>query len=210
MRRIALAVGLAGLAIVVAGGLYAGAFAFGVTSAEYGFHPGADARAWALKPAAYAQSSTCAACHAPQATRLASARHAPIGCSSCHGPLEAHVGASTPDSTTVAVKVPGPELCLRCHTTGAGRPSSQPQITPADHYTDACLDCHDPHSGVANRPPVVSHPLERLPDCIVCHGSDGFRARSIRHPVEPTEDAACLSCHAVGRGEVDVTAGDRP
>ena len=84
LRRLLAAAALAGLAIVVAGGLYAAAFAFQASSAEYGLHRGADARAWSLRP------------------------------------------------------------------------------------------------------------------------------RSIRHPVESTEDAVCLSCHALGRGEVDVTAGDRP
>lgn len=204
MMRVPRSAALVLVAAVAAVGLYAGAVLLGVFSNEYGFHPDADAHVWAVTPRRYSISTTCTRCHAPQATALASARHAPIGCQSCHGPLEAHAIASIPDSTTVAVAVPGADLCVRCHTTADSRPSFLPQITPAEHYTDGCLDCHDPHSGISNAPPTVSHPLEDLPACIVCHGPDGFRARTARHPEEPTEDAVCLRCHAPGRGEIDV------
>ena len=144
-----------------------------------------------------------------QATALVSARHAEIGCQGCHGALADHASRSTPGSAPVAVAVPDSSLCVRCHTTISARPEFLPQVTPADHYTDACLDCHDPHSGISQEPPTISHPLDRLPPCITCHGPDGLRARTARHPAEPTEDAVCVRCHAVGRGEIDVREPER-
>lgn len=200
-------------AVAVAVGLYLAATALGIFSAEYGFHPGADARTWAQHPLRYAESSDCARCHAPESARLLSARHRDIGCQSCHGALAEHDIASKPDRTTIEVAVPTAAVCVRCHTTITARPGSLPQITPARHYTEDCLGCHNPHSGVSNKPPVVPHPLDRLPPCITCHGPDGFRARTARHPVEPTADSICLSCHALGRGLIDVrepTTGTAP
>jgi hypothetical protein len=205
MKRLLVRTGvLVAAAVTVAVGLYLGATLLGVFSVEYGFHPGADARAWSGHPLQFAQSADCARCHAPESAALASARHAEIGCQSCHGPLFEHDAASKPDKTSVPVGVPTSALCVRCHTTITARPDSLPQITPTKHFTDACLDCHNPHSGVSNRPPTVSHPLSKLPPCIVCHGPDGFRARTARHPTEPTADTVCLSCHAIGRGQIDV------
>lgn len=213
MRTLIRAVALVALAVAVAGGLYVGATLFNVSAAEYGFHPGGDARTWAAHPLRYAESSDCTRCHGPEAAKLASARHRDIGCQSCHGALAEHDIASKPDRTTIEVAVPTAAVCVRCHTTISARPDSLPQITLAKHYTDDCLGCHNPHSGVSNKPPVVSHPLTRLPPCITCHGPDGFRARTARHPAEPTADRICLSCHARGRGQIDVrepTAGTEP
>lgn len=204
-RRVLRYSAFAVLAFLTAGLLYVGAVAFGVFSGEYGLHPGADARDWAAHPISYAASSQCAACHNVEAARLDSNLHAPIGCQSCHGPLEAHVLEATPTTVSVPIPVPGPEICLRCHTTAEARPGTIPQVTPANHYTDACLDCHDPHTGISVKPPHVSHPIARLPACITCHGPEGLRARSPRHPKEATDDVACLKCHALTRGQIDVT-----
>lgn len=204
MRMIRRSALFGGAVVVVAVGLSAGVMLFNVFVADFGFHPEADARVWAGREISYAITADCVGCHAPEVERLASARHVEIGCQSCHGPLEAHVLASDPDSTTVPVAVPGSDLCVRCHTTAIARPAFLPQVTPADHYTDGCIDCHEPHSGISKKPPVVSHPLVKLPDCIVCHGPDGFRARTDRHPDEPTEDRVCLACHERGRGVIDV------
>lgn len=213
MRTLLRAAALVALAVAVAGILYVGTTIFDVSASEYGFHPGGDARTWAAHPLRYAESADCSRCHVRESSALWSRRHRDIGCQSCHGALADHDVASKPDRTTIEVAVPTSAVCVRCHTTAEGRPASLPQITLTKHYTADCLGCHNPHSGVSNKPPVVSHPLEQLPPCITCHGPDGFRARTARHPTEPTADAICLSCHALGRGLIDVrerTAGTTP
>ncbi|MEI7745549.1 MAG: hypothetical protein WCK58_17570, partial [Chloroflexota bacterium] len=155
----------------------------------------------AAKPLDYASSSICAQCHEPEHARLVSATHKTIGCQSCHGPLAAHADAGDKAaSEQVAVKVPTNEVCVRCHAASTGRPSGMREIIPGQHYISECLQCHDPHTGIANRPPVVRHPLTDLPPCITCHGSEGFKARNLRHPDTTTDDKECLLCHAAGRG----------
>lgn len=163
-------------------------------------HPDTNARAWAAKDPVFAGAGLCAKCHETEAARLASARHAAIGCESCHGPLLEHA-ASSPVELASAIKpaVPTDSVCSRCHTLAIGRPGGLLQVRLADHYVPVCLQCHDPHTGVAHRPPVVLHPLENLPPCVTCHGPDGFKARSVRHP-DVTGDEPCLACHAPGRG----------
>jgi Cytochrome c554 and c-prime len=174
---------------------------------EYSLDREVDARSWASLDQEYASAGMCLDCHAPEAAKATTASHEGIGCQSCHGPLLEHVRAGEEtDSSTVAVKVPTEELCLRCHVQADGRPASIREIVVADHYVPACLACHDPHSGVSNPPPVVEHPLENLPPCMTCHGPEGFMTRNQRHPVVDTNDRACLDCHLEGRGPEDLEA----
>lgn len=201
---------LAGIAMILGGSalmsvvLFAGAVMAWSPYLEFSLHRDVDARSWAVLDVSFTSSSTCAQCHATEATRLASGSHAAIGCQSCHGPLEDHVAAGEQaNSQTVAVAVPTDETCIRCHTMAEGRPTTQAVIVPTQHYVATCLACHDPHTSVANPPPVVLHPLDDLPPCLTCHGPEGFKARSLRHPVVTT-DEACLDCHAAGRGPADV------
>ncbi len=180
--------------------LFAGAVMAWSPYLDFSLHRDVNARSWAALDVSFATSSTCARCHAPEATRLAGDDHAGIGCQSCHGPLQAHVDAGEQAaSDTVTVAVPTDEVCIRCHVMTEGRPATQQQIVPLQHYVSECLQCHDPHTAIAERPPVVLHPLDNLPPCLTCHGPEGFKARNQRHPVVDT-DEACLDCHAAGRG----------
>jgi len=167
---------------------------------ESAIHPDANARAWAGLDRTFAGTGLCAQCHEVESARAASARHAGIGCESCHGALLGHAltGPETA-APTIGPALPTDSVCIRCHTTATGRPAGLLQINPADHYVPDCLQCHDPHTGISRRPPVVLHPLVDLPPCVTCHGPDGFKARSQRHP-EVTGDEPCLLCHAQGRG----------
>ena len=168
---------------------------------DFSLHRDVNARAWAALDVQFASaSSTCAGCHANEWTRETSASHAGIGCQSCHGPLAEHVRSGEKAARdTVPVAVPTDEVCIRCHVAAEGRPVTQQQIVPGEHYVAFCLQCHDPHTGVANPPPVVQHPLDNLPPCLTCHGPEGFKARNQRHPLVQA-DEACLDCHAPGRG----------
>jgi hypothetical protein len=189
-------------ATVVIGGVTAMAVLGSVTG-EYGFRPNADAAVWATRPLAFAPRIDCFRCHSDVRAVATTGGHVNLSCQGCHGPSAAHDAATDP--RTVQLAIPSSDRCTRCHVATQGKPAFVPLIVPARHYTDACLDCHDPHSGVAIKPPVVPHPLTALPPCITCHGPDGFRARSPRHPTEPTEDAACLACHDRGRGAIEST-----
>jgi hypothetical protein len=192
------------LAVVAIGGgsvLLAVVFLVGAAMAwspyvESDLHPDANPRMWAALQPTYAGVGQCAQCHRVETARAASARHAGIGCESCHGPTLEHAlagqGVATPTLPTEAV-------CTRCHEAALGRPAGLLQIDTSDHYVPMCLQCHDPHTGISTRPPVVLHPLDNLPACVTCHGPEGFKARSQRHP-EVTGDEPCLACHAPGRG----------
>lgn len=198
-----------GLIGVVAGAsLLAVVFFVGATVAwspylESSVHPDTNARAWAALDPTYAKAGVCVDCHAVEAEKAATARHAGIGCESCHGALLGHSLASpdTPE-VTADLATPTDEVCIRCHAGAVGRPESLRQIEPAEHYVSECLQCHDPHTGISRRPPVVLHTLEHLPPCVTCHGPEGFKARNQRHP-EVTSDEPCLDCHAAGRGPED-------
>ncbi len=222
--------------VAVAGGsaLLAGVFLIGAAMAWSPYltsviHPDADARAWAAHEPIITAPGACTGCHQLEAARAASARHAGIGCESCHGNLRDHILSSpTPtldapgrdvvddgavadavgagpggglDLATDATRpaVPTDAVCVRCHAATSGKPAALLQITPGDHYVLQCLQCHDPHTGISHRPPVVLHPLTGLPPCITCHGPEGFKARSERHPVV-AGDEPCLACHGPGRG----------
>jgi Cytochrome c554 and c-prime len=168
---------------------------------DFALHRDSNAKQWAALDMVFADSSVCAKCHLPEASRLASHSHAGIGCQSCHGALLAHVAAGqNATKSDVRIKVPTDEVCVRCHAAADGRPASFKTIVPANHYVAQCLQCHDPHTALAQHPPVVSHPLENLPPCLTCHGPDGFKARNERHPAGLLTDQECLQCHAAGRG----------
>ncbi len=193
------------LAIVAGSALLAVVFFVGATVAwspylESVVHPDRNARAWAALDPTYTDVSACAECHMPEAARAATARHAGIGCESCHGALLRHTlatpGASEADAELI---VPTDDVCVRCHASAAGRPDTLRQIVPTEHYVSLCLQCHDPHTGISSRPPVVLHTLVNLPACVTCHGPDGFKARNQRHP-QVTGDEPCLDRHAPGRG----------
>jgi hypothetical protein len=203
---IAVVAGAAVLSVV----LFVGAAMAWSPYLDFNLHPATDARARAALPLSYAGAGTCAACHATEAGRLASAGHAEIGCQSCHGPLNDHAiassgtaAASAGTAVAVAVAVPKDDVCTRCHVQVLGRPAGQRQIVPTQHYVSACLQCHDPHTAIAARPPVVGHPLDNLPPCLTCHGPAGFKARNQRHPAIQADDKLCLECHAAGRGPAE-------
>lgn len=162
--------------------------------------PDSNARTWAALEPTYAEAGLCADCHGTEARKAATARHAGIGCESCHGALLEHSLASqgTPE-LTAELATPTDEVCVRCHAGAVGRPEGLRQIVPAEHYVAECLQCHDPHTAISRRPPIVLHSLEKLPPCVTCHGPEGFKARNQRHP-EVTSDEPCLDCHAPGRG----------
>jgi hypothetical protein len=201
----AIVVGAAALSVV----LFAGIAMAWNPYLQYTLNPDVNAKQWAALPLSYTSSGICGQCHTAEHARLVSATHQGIGCQSCHGALAEHAEAGDKaSSASVAVRVPTDEVCLRCHTAAVGRPESQNQIIPGQHYVSSCLECHDPHTGVANRPPVVQHPLDNLPPCLTCHGPEGFKARNQRHPAGSEDDTRCLECHAAGRGpSADDAAG---
>src|SRR5512147_1030739 len=77
------------LGVIAGAGLTAGALA-GTFYGQFGYHPGRDADAWASRVPAFVGARSCAACHAEEAKRWASAPHAGVTCESCHGPLAGH------------------------------------------------------------------------------------------------------------------------
>lgn len=202
-----------GAALAVAGILAASAFLAAVfvvgammawsPYVESVVRPDANPRALAALELSYGDAAMCQRCHEPEFAKAASGSHDGIGCESCHGALYEHAVASPGVTESAAAPaVPTDELCVRCHTSAAGRPTSVRQVVPADHYVAECLQCHDPHTGISRRPPIVLHTLVDLPPCVTCHGPEGFKARNQRHP-DVAGDEPCLACHAPGRGPED-------
>ena len=91
----------------------------------------------------FAGRAACDECHSEVVAQLAAAKHAKVGCESCHGPAASHV--ADPDATKPA-KLDAVDLCSRCHAANPSRPKSQPQIVVAEHSEGAaCTECHDAH-----------------------------------------------------------------
>lgn len=193
VRGIALVVAVgAGLGVAV----LVGSVAFSVFYGEYGFHPTENARSWAALTPAYADSSLCQRCHAPQYTPWVASRHRTVVCESCHGPLAAHAAETSPNApvgSVVVAKVPD-GICVACHAKVTGRPLAFPQVDLATHYEGAsCLWCHNPHDATAVRPPNIPHSLDRLPACVTCHAPGGLKSVPVGHVESP--DAVCQTCH---------------
>ncbi len=187
---------LAALAVAAIGAL-AVALAvayFGLTLAydHFGFHPARNARAWASRTPSYADSLSCASCHAGEYVGAGIGGHAGVACETCHGPLAAHEANEAPVSGVGSLDTP--ELCIRCHEDITGRPAAFPQQEVSEHFAAwSCDKCHDPHSTFAVAPPPVTHPLDKLPDCLTCHGPSGMKPAPASHNFVNSD--ACLSCH---------------
>lgn len=100
-----------------------------------------DARA---HPVVYAGHETCEVCHSAVVEARANSKHKILNCEACHGPLAKHASGDDPNKP----KEPDSKvLCLRCHLKMPGKYEGFPQVSPADHPTDApCIVCHKPHS----------------------------------------------------------------
>jgi hypothetical protein len=93
---------------------------------------------------AYAGRAACLDCHDEINTLKKNAKHAGIGCETCHGPLQKHVDDP---STVVPEKPDAKTLCLVCHMENLAKPRDFPQIDPKEHADDDnCITCHDPHA----------------------------------------------------------------
>ncbi|HEX7949629.1 MAG TPA: multiheme c-type cytochrome [Candidatus Limnocylindrales bacterium] len=196
------------LAILAALGFGIGG-AISVAYGQFGAHPGRNATEWAIKPAVFDGTASCAVCHPGQAATWAKARHAGTSCESCHGPLTGHPAvnpspellAPEPSAAPAAAQgllsgvdtSPPTALCLACHQAIVGRPTGFAVIDPSRHFTGpSCVACHDPHAATAPTPPIIRHPLIGLPECTVCHSPTGMRPVPASHP---TWSGSCLACH---------------
>jgi predicted CXXCH cytochrome family protein len=91
----------------------------------------------------HAGQAACAECHADVVTVRAAARHAPVSCESCHGALGRHASGEI----AKPARPNGRELCIRCHSAGAGRPRQYPTVVVKDHAgEEVCITCHTPHN----------------------------------------------------------------
>ena len=109
----------------------------------YGFYRAGALDTARAAPVQHAGEAACVDCHTEVVDLRKEARHAPVRCEACHGPLARH--AAEPFDVKPATLDPR-LLCLQCHTSGPGKYATFPQIVPADHGPDQpCTDCHKPH-----------------------------------------------------------------
>ena len=191
LTRAGLLLGAAAIAFVVLrAAILQGVF----TLDEFALRPpdrAANQRYWMGLPAVYAASSSCAGagCHDDIYQLWVTSAHGTVACENCHGPAEAHV-------LDTAVRLPSngsAELCETCHAQLAARPSSFPQIEPAQHFPEStCPSCHVPHRpGPAA---TITHAPEG--DCLQCHSPTNARPAKPM-PINHTGRAndQCLFCH---------------
>ncbi len=97
------------------------------------------------KPLAYAGQAACADCHPDIVEKRTGQRHERVACEACHGPSARH--ASGDDAVPRPTRPDGTAGCLPCHSKDVSRPSTHPQVVPAEHAGDeSCVTCHNPHA----------------------------------------------------------------
>jgi hypothetical protein len=162
------------------------------------------------RPIRFAGLQACAECHDDVAETKSQSFHRGLTCEGCHGPASEHVA----DPTEQLPVVPqGREVCLRCHSYLASRPTGFPQIVENLHNpVTACAECHDPHDPTPPSTPdscaachaaiarvkAVSHHWSL--DCETCHRTPAEHMENPRAnpPMKPSEREFCGGCHARG------------
>lgn len=109
----------------------------------YGFYRAGALHDNQVLPIQFGGQASCLDCHDGVEPVRKGSRHARIPCEACHGPLGRHASG---ESDLKPAALHPRLLCLSCHTKGAGKPTSLPQVIVADHFPDdKCADCHAPH-----------------------------------------------------------------
>lgn len=163
---------------------------------EYGYHPIENARSWAALTPQYADSALCQRCHEREYVPWLAAKHAPVACETCHGPLAEHaaIAPETAPAGMISIEEPSSAVCVLCHEQAPGKPAGFPVVDLAGHHEGAsCLVCHDSHAATALVPPDISHALENLPACVTCHAPAGLKPLPGGH--EEADDSVCRRCH---------------
>ena len=110
----------------------------------YGLYRQSNVEEWKDFTVKYRGREFCRACHAPQAQKLASARHKDIECENCHGPAIFH-----PADPRKLVLDRSRELCLRCHASlfyPTSQRSQNKGVNPDQHNPGLeCAFCHKAH-----------------------------------------------------------------
>ncbi len=110
----------------------------------YGWHRQSNVEDWKKVTVKYQGRELCAACHAPEAKKVAASPHKIIECENCHGPANSH-----PADPPKLVLDKSRELCLRCHAKllyPTSQRSQIPGINPEQHNPGiGCAICHNPH-----------------------------------------------------------------
>lgn len=158
------------------------------------------------KPAEYAGSETCKACHEEIFNNLQKTPHFAIetgarwhwkerSCESCHGPGSKHADSASPDDIKNPAKETAGEVdrtCLNCHlnqNTPVGRIAT-------GHAKDevGCTRCHSIH-GEGGAQLVTRNRAEINANCASCHVTAwaAFN-RPYRHRL-PEGAMSCVDCH---------------
>jgi hypothetical protein len=146
----------------------------------------------------YSESSRCEDCHQDIWAVWLTSAHKTVSCETCHGPQQAHV-----DNTEVLVPVDKTgQLCLLCHTKLESKPSTFPQIVPADHYSgQPCLSCHSPYWVTIAEAPVTPNdiPHKAALACLSCHKAGVLGAQKLDEYHEGATVQMCPLCHQVAK-----------
>ena len=90
----------------------------------------------------FAGEKACVECHTETGEEKAANRHRGVRCEACHGPQAKHAAGGDPP------RRPNPAtLCVTCHAFNPARPSTFPQVQPAEHAGgEVCTTCHTAHA----------------------------------------------------------------
>jgi hypothetical protein len=135
------------------------------------------------------ESRACLACHAAavDAESFARSVHIPLGCTGCHGDVEAarHPGAAKP----------GRVSCAGCHagsTTHYEASIHAAQLQNGNAAAPACSSCHQPHQVSAA---AVGEGLKDA--CLGCHAAAvDTHQKWLPNTVRHLETVSCAACHA--------------
>ena len=133
------------------------------------------------KPAKFAGSSVCQACHEDIVATKAKAYHRNLACEGCHGPAVKHAE----DPSAVKPLMPRDrKFCPVCHAYDSARPTGFPQINPTAHNPlKPCNACHNPHDPT---------PPRMVKECSACHTQIERMKEGSSHAL-----LACTACHKV-------------
>ena len=142
---------------------------------QYGHYRGKSVAEIAAQEPTFQTPRYCKDCHDERYAQWSANNHKSVICEVCHGAAQGH-----PENGKLPIPKDTRKLCTLCHEKMPGRPSTQPQIDPAQHSGgQQCVVCHNAHA------PKLAGAVAKIAgdaaagaktaaeQCASCHGEQG-------------------------------------
>jgi predicted CXXCH cytochrome family protein len=139
----------------------------------------------------YAEALECSVCHADKAEAKHTHPAVQMGCTSCHGSVDATDIPHDFGGSPKGLNAEAPDLCFFCHDAGL---FSGKEVQHAPVAGGMCLTCHDPHGSAVEK-------LMRAPKpdgCYDCHDKAFYYGPTVHEPVGVGD---CELCHEPHQGD---------